>query len=165
MQFDGRRKRYFIQSFRHAFLLSSVSTCREGGGPTLSTTRPIQKTLSRQASVYSEDLDNVMNSKLVTQPPTATTTTTSARSRAGAFSPNTSVLNLANSTHSLYQPPPGPEGSLMPSRATSMAYLTCMGYPRPEHATIDMPPMFPSHNAILQSETGCCCILDIEKIS
>ncbi|KAL2101398.1 hypothetical protein ACEWY4_003159 [Coilia grayii] len=126
-----------------------------GSGPTLSTTRPIQKSLSRQASVYSEDLDNVMNSKLVTQPTTATpttttSTTTSARHR-GITSPHTSALNLANSTHSLYQPPPGPDGSLMPSRATSMAYLTCMGYPPlPDHTSVDMPPMFPSHNAILQ---------------
>ncbi|XP_062386882.1 voltage-dependent P/Q-type calcium channel subunit alpha-1A [Sardina pilchardus] len=122
---------------------------KEGSGPTLSTTRPIQKTLSRQASVYSEDMDNVMNSKLVTQPPAAT-----ARNRGGTVTANTtphaSIYNLANSTHSLYQPPPGPDGSLVPSRATSMAYLTCMGYPRADHTSVDMPPMFPSHNAILQ---------------
>ncbi|XP_063074226.1 voltage-dependent P/Q-type calcium channel subunit alpha-1A [Engraulis encrasicolus] len=122
---------------------------KDGSGPTLSTTRPIQKSLSRQASVYSEDMDNVMNTKLTTA--TANSTTHFARHR-GITSPHTSALNLANSTHSLYQPPLGPDGSLVPSRATSMAYLTCMGYPPmpPDHTSVDMMPMFPSHNAILQ---------------
>uniref|UniRef100_A0A671NZQ8 Voltage-dependent P/Q-type calcium channel subunit alpha-1A n=1 Tax=Sinocyclocheilus anshuiensis TaxID=1608454 RepID=A0A671NZQ8_9TELE len=76
-----------------------------GSGPTLSTTRPIQKTLSRQDSQYSEDLDNAMNNKLATQPP-------------------------SNST---------PHDSLT-------GHLSM----NPDYTAVDIPPMFPSSNAILQ---------------
>uniref|UniRef100_A0A8C2DYZ0 Voltage-dependent P/Q-type calcium channel subunit alpha-1A n=1 Tax=Cyprinus carpio TaxID=7962 RepID=A0A8C2DYZ0_CYPCA len=74
-------------------------------GPTLSTTRPIQKTLSRQDSQYSEDLDNAMNNKLAIQPP-------------------------SNST---------PHDSLT-------GHLGM----KPDYTAVDIPPMFPSSNAILQ---------------
>uniref|UniRef100_A0A3B3RLK8 Voltage-dependent P/Q-type calcium channel subunit alpha-1A n=1 Tax=Paramormyrops kingsleyae TaxID=1676925 RepID=A0A3B3RLK8_9TELE len=76
-----------------------------GNGPHLSTTRPIQQSLTRQDSQYSEDMDNMMNSKLATQP-----TVTAARNH------------------------------------TSPHILT----KKPDHTTVDMPPVFPSNNAILQ---------------
>uniref|UniRef100_A0A8C2GR32 Voltage-dependent P/Q-type calcium channel subunit alpha-1A n=1 Tax=Cyprinus carpio TaxID=7962 RepID=A0A8C2GR32_CYPCA len=74
-------------------------------GPTLSTTRPIQKTLSRQDSQYSEDLDNAMNSKLATQPPSNSTPHDSLTGHLGMKS---------------------------------------------DYTAVDIPPMFPSSNAILQ---------------
>uniref|UniRef100_A0A671P3S3 Voltage-dependent P/Q-type calcium channel subunit alpha-1A n=1 Tax=Sinocyclocheilus anshuiensis TaxID=1608454 RepID=A0A671P3S3_9TELE len=78
---------------------------RTRNGLTLSTTRPIQKTLSRQDSQYSEDLDNAMNNKLATQPP-------------------------SNST---------PHDSLTGHLGMN-----------PDYTAVDIPPMFPSSNAILQ---------------
>uniref|UniRef100_A0A8C1WKL4 Voltage-dependent P/Q-type calcium channel subunit alpha-1A n=1 Tax=Cyprinus carpio TaxID=7962 RepID=A0A8C1WKL4_CYPCA len=97
-----------------------------GSGLTLSTTRPIQKTLSRQDSQYSEDLDNAMNSKLATQPPSNST-------------PHDSLLNLANSAHTAGLAHTGTESSLILTKPSSTTYTA-----------VDIPPMFPSSNAILQ---------------
>uniref|UniRef100_A0A4W4EUL7 Voltage-dependent P/Q-type calcium channel subunit alpha-1A n=1 Tax=Electrophorus electricus TaxID=8005 RepID=A0A4W4EUL7_ELEEL len=113
---DGAERR--TRRHRHADKEGRRERAEDGhtGGPTLSTTRPIQKTLSRQDSQYSEDLDNVMNNKLATQPlvPVA------ARLAGPHSTPHSSLLSLANSIHSTY------------------------------HTAIDMPPIFPSANAILQ---------------
>ncbi|XP_028843660.1 voltage-dependent P/Q-type calcium channel subunit alpha-1A-like isoform X6 [Denticeps clupeoides] len=108
-------------------------------GPTLSTTRPIQKSLSRQDSQHSEDLDNVMNSKLATQPLTATSSHSQRLSKHSTTTPHTSQPNLSNSSYNLCQPP-----------LTDSAYMSKLGYPRPDHTAVDIPPPFPSTNAILQ---------------
>ncbi|XP_076838432.1 voltage-dependent P/Q-type calcium channel subunit alpha-1A isoform X3 [Brachyhypopomus gauderio] len=106
------------------------------GGPTLSTTRPIQKTLSRQDSQYSEDLDNVMNNKLATQPlvPAA------ARTPGPRSTPHSSLVSLANSVHSACLVSVGTESRRSPAILDA----------KPEYTAIDMPPVFPSANAILQ---------------
>ncbi|KAL7861238.1 hypothetical protein AOLI_G00175870 [Acnodon oligacanthus] len=118
-------------------------------GPTLSTTRPIQKTLSRQDSQYSEDLDNVMNNKLATQPlvPLATRKHST---------PHSSLLSLTNSTHGTHL---GTESSLILTNPNSntanlanIANLANLANPdtKLDYTAIDMPPIFPSTNAILQ---------------
>ncbi|XP_058627782.1 LOW QUALITY PROTEIN: voltage-dependent P/Q-type calcium channel subunit alpha-1A [Onychostoma macrolepis] len=111
-----------------------------GSGPTLSTTRPIQKTLSRQDSQYSEDLDNAMNNKLATQPPSNST-------------PHDSLLNLANSAHTAGLAHTGTESSLIltnPSSTTANVSSTGHLGMNPDYTAVDIPPMFPSSNAILQ---------------
>ncbi|XP_056111121.1 voltage-dependent P/Q-type calcium channel subunit alpha-1A isoform X8 [Rhinichthys klamathensis goyatoka] len=111
-----------------------------GSGLTLSTTRPIQKTLSRQDSQYSEDLDNAMNNKLATQPPSNST-------------PHDSLLNLANSAHSAGLAHTGTESSLIltnPSSSTANVASTGHLGMKPDYTAVDIPPMFPSSNAILQ---------------
>ncbi|XP_026108517.1 voltage-dependent P/Q-type calcium channel subunit alpha-1A-like [Carassius auratus] len=111
-----------------------------GSGPILSTTRPIQKTLSRQDSQYSEDLDNAMNSKLATQPPSNST-------------PHDSLLNLANSAHTAGLAHTGTESSLFLTKPSSTtANVTSTGHlgMKPDYTAVDIPPMFPSSNAILQ---------------
>uniref|UniRef100_A0A8C7XT13 Voltage-dependent P/Q-type calcium channel subunit alpha-1A n=1 Tax=Oryzias sinensis TaxID=183150 RepID=A0A8C7XT13_9TELE len=114
----------------------------------LSTTRPIQKTLSRQNSQYSEDMDNLMNTKLISgsaprieghpNPP-------ASRTVAPGFG---SAFHLAHS---------GTHGSLVAidsygnighHRASSVIRL-----PHPDYTSLDMP-IFPSINAILQGITG-----------
>ncbi|XP_023813404.1 voltage-dependent P/Q-type calcium channel subunit alpha-1A isoform X10 [Oryzias latipes] len=110
----------------------------------LSTTRPIQKTVSRQNSQYSEDMDNLMNTKLISgsaprieghpNPPVS-------RTVAPGFG---SAFHLAHS---------GTHGSLVAidsygnighHRASSVIRL-----PHPDYTSLDMP-IFPSINAILQ---------------
>ncbi|XP_059414278.1 voltage-dependent P/Q-type calcium channel subunit alpha-1A-like isoform X13 [Carassius carassius] len=111
-----------------------------GSGLTLSTTRPIQKTLSRQDSQYSEDLDNAMNNKLATQPPRNST-------------PHDSLLNLANCAHTAGLTHTGTESSLIPTNPSSTpANVTSTGHlgMNPDYTAVDIPPMFPSSNAILQ---------------
>uniref|UniRef100_A0A8C1FQY4 Voltage-dependent P/Q-type calcium channel subunit alpha-1A n=1 Tax=Cyprinus carpio carpio TaxID=630221 RepID=A0A8C1FQY4_CYPCA len=111
-----------------------------GSGLTLSTTRPIQKTLSRQDSQYSEDLDNAMNNKLAIQPPSNST-------------PHDSLLNLANSAHTAGLAHTGTESSLILTHPSSTtANVTSTGHlgMNPEYTAVDIPPMFPSSNAILQ---------------
>ncbi|GAA6082037.1 voltage-dependent P/Q-type calcium channel subunit alpha-1A isoform X9 [Tachysurus ichikawai] len=119
---------------------------RRKEGPTLSTTRPIQKTLSRQDSQYSEDLDNVMNSKLATQPLVPPDT----RGPSSRSTPHSSLLSLVSSTHGSRLAPMGTESSfILPnpmSTTINLAHLDA----KPDCTAIDMPPMFPSANAILQ---------------
>ncbi|XP_061567362.1 voltage-dependent P/Q-type calcium channel subunit alpha-1A isoform X19 [Cololabis saira] len=112
--------------------------------PNLSTTRPIQKSLSRQNSQYSEDMDNLMNTKLVSgsTPPVESRPNPVANHRvAPGFG---SAFHLAHS---------GTHGSLVTldsygnighHRANSVIRL-----PHPDYTAIDMP-IFPSKNAILQ---------------
>ncbi|XP_057202247.1 voltage-dependent P/Q-type calcium channel subunit alpha-1A isoform X22 [Triplophysa rosa] len=131
---DGRKERG--ERVRHRARKDGYS-----GGPTLSTTRPIQKTLSRQDSQYSEDLDNAMNNnKLATQPPSNST-------------PHNSLLNLANSAHTAGLAHTGTESSLLLTNPSSTIANTAstgnLGM-TPEYTAVDMAPMFPSRNAILQ---------------
>ncbi|XP_062840951.1 voltage-dependent P/Q-type calcium channel subunit alpha-1A isoform X4 [Trichomycterus rosablanca] len=113
-------------------------------GPTLSTTRPIQKALSRQNSQYSEDLDNVMNSKLATQPlvPSVPHSTRST--------PHASLLSLVSGGHSTRLAPTGTESSLILTNPTSTIVNLANLENKTDYTAIDMPPMFPSANAILQ---------------
>ncbi|KAM6957182.1 LOW QUALITY PROTEIN: voltage-dependent P/Q-type calcium channel subunit alpha-1A [Aplochiton taeniatus] len=105
---------------------------RNGSGPNLSTTRPIQKSLHRQDSQYSEDMDNVMNSKLATCPPNPASNHTPVP----GFGLGPQLAN--SSTH----------GSLvMVDAYGNMAPRTRL--PHPDYTALDMP-MFPSCNAILQ---------------
>uniref|UniRef100_A0A8C1WNE1 Voltage-dependent P/Q-type calcium channel subunit alpha-1A n=1 Tax=Cyprinus carpio TaxID=7962 RepID=A0A8C1WNE1_CYPCA len=143
---EGRKERVVRHRTRkaltakHLILLSSISRDGRGSGLTLSTTRPIQKTLSRQDSQYSEDLDNAMNSKLATQPPSNST-------------PHDSLLNLANSAHTAGLAHTGTESSLILTKPSSTtANVTSTGHlgMNPEYTAVDIPPMFPSSNAILQ---------------
>lgn len=119
---------------------------RECSVPNLSTTRPIQKSLSRQDSQYSEDMDNLMNTKLV-----------SGSNPPGEVHPNPvtkhtvvpgfgSALHLANSgTHGSLVTLDN-YGSIAHHRANSIIRL-----PHPDYTAVDMP-IFPSTNAILQGE-------------
>ncbi|XP_035763902.1 voltage-dependent P/Q-type calcium channel subunit alpha-1A-like isoform X2 [Neolamprologus brichardi] len=112
--------------------------------PNLSTTRPIQKSLSRQNSQYSEDMDNLMNTKLVsgsTPPSEGRPYPVASHTVTPGFG---SALHLANS---------GTRGSLVTldsygnvghHRANSVIRL-----PHPDYTAVDMP-IFPSTNAILQ---------------
>uniref|UniRef100_G3PGW6 Voltage-dependent P/Q-type calcium channel subunit alpha-1A n=1 Tax=Gasterosteus aculeatus aculeatus TaxID=481459 RepID=G3PGW6_GASAC len=103
---------------------------KECSVPNLSTTRPIQKSLSRQDSQYSEDMDNLMNTKLVsgsTPPGDGHPNPVANRIVAPGFG---SALHLANSSA---------HGSL----------VTVLRLPHPDYTALDMP-IFPSTNAILQ---------------
>ncbi|TNN83488.1 Voltage-dependent P/Q-type calcium channel subunit alpha-1A [Liparis tanakae] len=112
--------------------------------PNLSTTRPIQKSVSRQDSQYSEDMDNLMNTKLV-----------SGSTPAGDGQPTPvphhivapgfgSALHLANSgTHGSLVTLDS-YGSIAHPRTNSVLRL-----PHPDYTALDMP-IFPSTNAILQ---------------
>lgn len=128
----------------------SLSLYRDG--PNLSTTRPIQKSLCRQDSQYSEDMDNVMNSKLATSQPQLPPGSTQQPCPASGlpspanhitpgpgFGPAGLNTHLTNSSSHL-----GPDGSLVPAYGSSTRI--------PDHTAVDIPPMFPSHNAILQGE-------------
>ncbi|XP_058266095.1 voltage-dependent P/Q-type calcium channel subunit alpha-1A isoform X7 [Hemibagrus wyckioides] len=119
---------------------------RRKEGPTLSTTRPIQKTLSRQDSQYSEDLDNVMNSKLATQP----LVPSDARGPSSHSTPHSSLLSLVSSTHGSRLAPTGTESSFILTNPASTTINLVHLDAKPDYTAIDMPPMFPSANAILQ---------------
>ncbi|KAK5607404.1 Voltage-dependent P/Q-type calcium channel subunit alpha-1A [Crenichthys baileyi] len=117
---------------------------RDCSVPNLSTTRPIQKSLSRQNSQYSEDMDNLMNTKLVSgsSPPGQGHANPVANyTVAPGFG---SALHLANSgTHGSLVTLDG-YGNISHHRAHSVIRL-----PHPDYTAVDMP-IFPSINAILQ---------------
>ncbi|MEQ2246555.1 Voltage-dependent P/Q-type calcium channel subunit alpha-1A, partial [Ilyodon furcidens] len=117
---------------------------RDCSVPNLSTTRPIQKSLSRQNSQYSEDMDNLMNTKLVSgsSPPGQGHANPVANyTVAPGFG---SALHLANSgTHGSLVTLDG-YGNIGHHRAHSVIRL-----PHPDYTAVDMP-IFPSINAILQ---------------
>lgn len=123
-------------------LLSSSlsSSSRDCSVPNLSTTRPIQKSLSRQDSQYSEDMDNLMNTKLVSSSNLANEThsntvanRTVALTNSGTHGSLTTLDNY---------------GSIAHHRANSVIRL-----PHPDYTAVDMP-IFPSTNAILQGKDG-----------
>nr|XP_015204427.1 PREDICTED: voltage-dependent P/Q-type calcium channel subunit alpha-1A [Lepisosteus oculatus] len=134
-------------------------------GPSLSTTRPIQ----RQDSQHSEHIDNMKNSQLATQPPAArnhanhspSNVPSPAKPANHANPPPCSALPnthnaLNRKTPNSPQPPAGspgktPESSLILTNPPS----TPSGAPKssakkPEHTAVNMPPVFPSENATLQ---------------
>lgn len=120
-------------------------TNRDCSIPGLSTTRPIQKTMTRQDSQYSEDMDNLMNTKLVSgsTPPSGELHPNPPGTRAAvpAFG---SALHLATSgTHGSMVTLDN-YGSIAHHRANSVVRL-----PHPDYMAVDMP-IFPSTNAILQ---------------
>lgn len=131
-------------------LLSSSSSCppssRDCSVPNLSTTRPIQKSLSRQDSQYSEDMDNLMNTKLVSSSNLANevhSNPVANRTVAPGFG---STLYLANSgTHGSLTTLDN-YGSMAHHRTNSVIRL-----PHPDYTAVDMP-IFPSTNAILQGK-------------
>lgn len=126
------------------FVWSLLPISRDCSAPNLSTTRPIQKSLSRQDSQYSEDMDNLMNTKLVSGSPGDGPPNPAARHIvAPGFG---SALHLANSgTHGSLVTLDS-YGSIAHHRTNSVIRL-----PHPDYTALDMP-IFPSTNAILQSK-------------
>lgn len=140
--------------------LNNITNCffilppsRDCSVPNLSTTRPIQKSLPRQDSQYSEDMDNLMNTKLVsgsTPPSEVHPNPVTNHTAAPGFG---SALHLANSgTHGSLVTLDN-YGSIAHHRANSVIRL-----PHPDYTAVDMP-IFPSTNAILQGKDrmNVCC--------
>lgn len=146
--------RNFPFSITNCFFCLSFS--RDCSVPNLSTTRPIQKSLSRQDSQYSEDMDNLMNTKLVsgsTPPSEVHPNPVSNHTVAPGFG---SALHLANSgTHGSLVTLDS-YGSIAHQRANSVIRL-----PHPDYTAVDMP-IFPSTNAILQGKDriNVCCLFN-----
>ncbi|KAG7491439.1 hypothetical protein MATL_G00003720 [Megalops atlanticus] len=157
---DGRRDRERVRQHR-------VRKEGSGNGPTLSTTRPIQQCLPRQDSQRSEDMDNVKNSKLATQPPASHSHADSSPSLQANHSPaslsspakppgqtGTDAINALNrkAPASNPQTPGGnPEGSLiLTNPASTPSVPSKPSTTKPDHTAVDMPPVYPSSNAILQ---------------
>ncbi|KPP61063.1 hypothetical protein Z043_120883, partial [Scleropages formosus] len=133
----------------------------QGNGPTLSTTRPIQQSLPRQDSQYSEDMDNVMNSKLATQPASTRNHSHSNHSPSAPPSPANPMLpnSIPNATNTPINHPHPTGGSPGKTTDNSLILTNPTSTPSnpsktnikmPEHTTVDIPPVFPSNNAILQ---------------
>ncbi len=83
-----------------------------------------------------------MNNKLAIQPHSNST-------------PHDSLLNLANSAHTAGLALTGTESSLILTNPSSTtANVTSTGHlgMNPDYTAVDIPPMFPSSNAILQGE-------------
>ncbi|KAJ4932524.1 hypothetical protein JOQ06_010942, partial [Pogonophryne albipinna] len=117
---------------------------KECSVPNLSTTRPIQKSLPRQDSQYSEDMDNLMNTKLVsgsTPPGDVHPNPLAHHPAAPGFG---SALHLANSSTHGSLVTLDSYGSIAHHRTNSVLRL-----PHPDYTALDMP-IFPSINAILQ---------------
>lgn len=128
-------------SLANCFFLLPLS--RDCSVPNLSTTRPIQKSLSRQDSQYSEDMDNLMNTKLVSGSPSEGGNPVNNHTVTPGFG---SALHLANSgTHGSLVTLDS-YGSIAHHRANSVIRL-----PHPDYTAVDMP-IFPSTNAILQGK-------------
>ena len=135
------------------FICFSISPLfRDCSVPNLSTTRPIQKSLSRQDSQYSEDMDNLMNTKLVSG------STPSCEVHPDSVTNHTvvpgfgSAFQLANnSTHGSLVTLDN-YGSIAHHRANSVIRL-----PHPDYTAVDMP-IFPSTNAILQGKHTKTCM-------
>ncbi|KAG5832568.1 hypothetical protein ANANG_G00292510 [Anguilla anguilla] len=156
---DGKRDRDRDRVRQHR-----VRKEGQGNGPTLSTTRPIQQNLPRQDSQYSEDMDNVMNSKLATQPPATRNHAPNPHALSNhSLSSLPSPTNNSTTTHNavnapVSNPQPGggdpgktPENSLiLTNPASTPINPGKTGTKKPEHTAVDMPPVFPSNNAILQ---------------
>ncbi|XP_067088821.1 voltage-dependent P/Q-type calcium channel subunit alpha-1A [Osmerus mordax] len=117
---------------------------RRRDGPNLSTTRPIQKSLPRQDSQYSEDMDNVMNSKLATSSPSQQGT----QDHPIPASNHTPAPGFGSGLHMTKS---STQGGLVP--ADSYGNVSHLGnrtrLPHPDYTALDMP-MYPSSNAILQ---------------
>lgn len=141
-------------------LFIPLSSSRDFSVPNLSTTRPIQKSLSRQDSQYSEDMDNLMNTKLVSSSNLANEVHSNPATNRTVGPGFGSTLHLANSgTHGSLTTLDN-YGSIVHHRANSVIRL-----PQPDYTAIDMP-IFPSTNAILQGkEERIELLFYVEKIS
>ncbi|KPP79716.1 voltage-dependent P/Q-type calcium channel subunit alpha-1A-like, partial [Scleropages formosus] len=145
---EGRRDRERVRQHR-------IRKEGQGNGPYLSTTRPIQQGPPRQDSQRSEDMDNVKNSKLATQSP-------DSHSLVGPDPQNSSPLPSpakANNNSNVAGEQKGPLSIPKPlggnpGRAPDSSFVLiepgrntiC----KPEHTAVDIPPVYPSSNAILQ---------------
>lgn len=138
---------YVMVSLRPlSFSASSSSSSRDCSVPNLSTTRPIQKSLSRQDSQYSEDMDNLMNTKLVSSSSLANEVHGNPTTNRTVVPGLGSTLQLANSgTHGSLTTLDN-YGSIAHHRANSVIRL-----PHPDYTAVDIP-IFPSTNAILQGK-------------
>ncbi|XP_037111676.1 voltage-dependent P/Q-type calcium channel subunit alpha-1A isoform X22 [Syngnathus acus] len=131
---DGSEKRPRRNRHSNQMEGEGKKTCqrrrKDGSVLNLSTTRPIQKRLSRQDS---EDMDNLMNTKLVSG---------SAPSNEQPTNPGfASALQLAQSAT---------RGSLVRLDGYgNVAHRRANNAPHLDHTVVDMP-VFPSANAILQ---------------
>lgn len=127
-------------------LFIPLSSSRDFSVPNLSTTRPIQKSLSRQDSQYSEDMDNLMNTKLVSSSNLANEVHSNPATNRTVAPGFGSTLHLANSgTHGSLTTLDN-YGSIVHHRTNSVIRL-----PQPDYTAVDMP-IFPSTNAILQGK-------------
>lgn len=130
------------------YVMVVLLSSRDFSAPNLSTTRPIQKTLSRQDSQYSEDMDNLMNTKLVSSSNLANDVHSNPAINRTVTPGLGSALHLANSgTHGSLTTLDN-YGSIVHHRANSVIRL-----PHPDYTAVDMP-IFPSTNAILQGKGG-----------
>ncbi|KAJ8383740.1 hypothetical protein AAFF_G00215820 [Aldrovandia affinis] len=148
---EGRRDRERVRQHR------GRNREGHGKGPTLSTTRPIQQGLPRQDSQHSEDMDNVKNSKLATQSP-ATHNHSGSNSHLHANHSPAQTADDALNALNRKAPVSGPQ---TPSRKTPESSLILTNpapaptpskpcTTKPDHTAVDMPPMYPSTNAVLQ---------------
>ncbi|XP_048869896.1 voltage-dependent P/Q-type calcium channel subunit alpha-1A-like isoform X5 [Brienomyrus brachyistius] len=123
----------------------------QGNGPYLSTMRPVQQGLPRQDSQRSEDMDNVKNSQLATQAPGMRTAVGLSRSPSPPALPaiNARELGAPISCPQLPGGNPGraPEGGFVPMCPDNLRKSVAT---KLEHTVVDMPPVYPSSNAILQ---------------
>ncbi|XP_057716493.1 voltage-dependent P/Q-type calcium channel subunit alpha-1A isoform X9 [Corythoichthys intestinalis] len=117
---------------------------KDGSDLNLSTTRPIQKRLSRQERQDSEDMDNLMNTKLISGSPPSNEHHPNPLSNYDAAPAFESAFQLTKS---------GTRGSLV--RLDSYGNIghrranSIIRQPHLDHTVVDMP-IFPSTNAILQ---------------
>ncbi|XP_051898184.1 voltage-dependent P/Q-type calcium channel subunit alpha-1A-like isoform X3 [Pristis pectinata] len=119
------------------------------GGPALSTTRPVQQDLSRQNGQHAEDIDNLRNSKLATQPANPRNANNPRDAANPANPSNPSSLHnpgkMANHTN-----PPNPSNPSNPlNTANRKAPTTTPGNP-----TNPGNPKNPENNLILTNPTN-----------
>ncbi|KAG9337373.1 hypothetical protein JZ751_028793 [Albula glossodonta] len=146
---EGRRDRERVRQHR--------GRSREGhsNGPTLSTTRPIQQSLPRQDSQHSEDLDNVKNSKLATQPPAGSNTHLHANHSPAHNEAHNALNRQAPDAHPPQTSGGHPETTLILTNPVPAPTPSKPAPSKPEHTAVDIPPMYPSSNAILQVLVRC----------
>ncbi|XP_072568089.1 voltage-dependent P/Q-type calcium channel subunit alpha-1A isoform X10 [Paramormyrops kingsleyae] len=141
---DGRRDREHMRPHR-------PRKEGQGNGPYLSTMRPVQQGLPRQDSQRSEDMDNVKNSQLATQAPGMRTAVGLSRSPSPPALPaiNAGELGAPISCPQVPAGNPGraPEGGFVPMCPDNLRKSVAN---KLEHTVLDMPPVYPSSNAILQ---------------
>nr|XP_061830047.1 voltage-dependent P/Q-type calcium channel subunit alpha-1A-like isoform X13 [Nerophis lumbriciformis] len=117
---------------------------KDGSVPNLSTTRPIQKRLSRQDGQDSEDMDNLMNTKLVSVSTPPSERALNPVANHAAIAGFGSAFQLSNSSTRGSLVRLDSYGNIGHHRANSV-----VRQPHPDYTALDMP-IFPSTNAILQ---------------
>ncbi|XP_035261630.1 calcium channel, voltage-dependent, P/Q type, alpha 1A subunit, b isoform X3 [Anguilla anguilla] len=146
---EGRKDRERVRQHR------GRNSEGQGNGPTLSTTRPIQQLVPRQDSQRSEDMDNVKNSKLATRSPSGSDPHLHGNrspARPGDDDDRArNALNALNRAAPLGRTPGmGPESAVILTNPVPAPTPGRTAGTRPEHTAVDMPPVYPSINAILQ---------------